>query len=316
MSQRCSSGSCDGRRLRPPGRVGAQRAPVGGRHVHEEIVRVLPVHDQPALVGLPHLEELGRAGVRDGGRLEREHPHQRQPSAPERAVAHPQHPVRGFERLLAGRPALVVHAQAHDAQAHPLPPGLVHPGHRVARHHAGHPAHVAVEQQGRRGGGRRRRATVSGVSGMGILRPGGCGRERQRRGRGPDQRVPAIQCLLHSPEPRSSRTHGSRRARSRAPAPGVRYGGRAEEEAVRARARPRARTGSRAARRRARPAPRAARRGMKAPRTRGGRHPRGPSPRSSSAAPPAGRCGSTHGGPSARRPARPSRTPRAARKPA
>ena len=139
-------GLAHGRELQPD-RAAADGPPVGRGQVHEEVVRMLPVHERLALERFARLEQLGRATFGEGRGLERVHHHESETTARDVALEHEHVPVAGLDGVVAGRSALVVVLETRDAHGHERPRGHGHARHGVVGGHARHAAHVGLEER-------------------------------------------------------------------------------------------------------------------------------------------------------------------------
>ena len=86
----------------------SERHPPGGRQLHDQIVRMLPIGDLQTMIRLAHLEDLRVARCPHGERFSRHARRQRERTAWEAPRAHCHQPVLGTELLLAPSAALSV----------------------------------------------------------------------------------------------------------------------------------------------------------------------------------------------------------------
>ena len=102
------------------GRRGYRNAP-HRRELHEQVVRMLPVDERPAVQRFAGLEEFPVAVLADGGRIETEHAGDGEVAVGRLPAGHPHPPIGRDDFVAAARTALVVEFREQHAVLHERP---------------------------------------------------------------------------------------------------------------------------------------------------------------------------------------------------
>ncbi len=113
-----------------------RRAPHGG-HLHEQIVRMLPIDEGNAVQLFARLKEFAVPGLSFGRRVEAQHGHEPELLPANRPAGHAHPPIRRRGLPPTSRAALTIEQQIDLSVLQELPAGA-----RLARHAHRHPLHL------------------------------------------------------------------------------------------------------------------------------------------------------------------------------